>query len=413
MSQNFPGIKDEALAASVAELGGKHGVLAHIRNSDEAGVPEELKALLEKHGMADDIPGIETATVPDELRELTMPQVEFGIDEELTTYMREEIKALCEEYETEEIIVRAGDRTDWQGQTGQMLSLGDQFLFSLDDAVEEVRESLLMDPDLVEQARKAGQEFDPKTAHIAVAPFVPPNHFVTVTEHPNMPGVKLVDYNRGILNYASYCVDNGEVHESDDSKFGSIYEGDRPLELSQHHDLLRVPDWFTKDSALQSEWIIIPRGPWKAMIRLVQVRYFVQRQDQADFELPSEGVRLTDMQMYRAFGVTGPEGIELPVDVTNIRGGFRAYERNHQDQPYIHGLHNAHPQDDLKSFYPCHMRGYITHRPGLDHFNTLPVQACLRNNGFAFLNASESEVRYLPEKIRYISSGREACYIAA
>ena len=122
MSQNFPGIKDEALAASVAELGGKHGVLAHIRNSDEAGVPEELKALLEKHGMADDIPGIETATVPDELRELTMPQVEFGIDEELTTYMREEIKALCEEYETEEIIVRAGDRTDWQGQTGQMLS---------------------------------------------------------------------------------------------------------------------------------------------------------------------------------------------------------------------------------------------------------------------------------------------------
>lgn len=364
---------DAKLESNIQELGGKHGVLAYLREN----VPE--------------------------LRGHLVPSLVFGIREGLGEQARILLEWACDSYESSRVIVRSSEQNDHRGLVDAMPT-EDGNLEDVDGLIQDVQAKCLNER-IIDYSEKEGGDYDPERVTISVAPFINGPRGL-VTEHPNIPGVLCVD----VVKKLSEKVESLS-HESLDFLDGrclnvSVYD-DLSEVYARHglrlRDLVRESGAFDDDDVLQYEFVLGQSGSF-----LTQVKWFAKRNLTNCSSAEVKAVMNKPFSRgYRNFGITGKDGIVLPYVKGDERKAFLDFEAQNPGVPYAFHLSHDGLGKRLKlDQIPKHMRAYLPAvKPPLTHQNTRFVQNCLKRDGVAFLNTVLNARHAKADNVRVTSDG--------
>ncbi len=292
---------NNSLRSSIDELGGKHGFLEWGRDN----------------GLSD----------------FLVPQEILTPGEAYSEKVAQRVLRAMEAFGTGEVIVRTSEKSDWEGMVDTMPTEVCN-LRELAEVVEQVREQCF-DPDLIAYAETEGSDYDPGRVTVSIAPYIPQPHG-TLTEHPNQPGVSLMDifttkpvsldeiilksdipyhifgrYSEGKMVSISRTDKfdfQGEKVDEFDLSYASLVKNILQLQLVVRLvNFIREKGIDLDDEALQFEFGFHPKTKQPL---LFQSKFFAKKQ-LSDFQLDEadgfceEGSRI--------FGFTHPEGITLPI----------------------------------------------------------------------------------------------------
>ncbi|MFC1751149.1 hypothetical protein ACFL2V_20375 [Pseudomonadota bacterium] len=341
------------LGEAIDELGGKNGVLEHLRDKDPRGEEYLLPRVLIPPG---------GKWVGPNMLDLADRCDELGVD----------LK----------VIVRPSERSDYRGMVDTMLSKVCD-VGRVPIAIDAVRKQCAS-AGVLEYARREGNDYDPERISISVAPFIP-EPYITVTEHPNWEDLLLIDvrttYNDGGVKarhkqyiHRAFNYVDGECDSPSEE------HADKGVTLQRR---VRETGVFPDDRALQYEYVIHPQTQ-KPM--LVQVREFAKKNSQGLYS-EMKGLNMKP----RNFGVTSPKGVQHKVVKSRFWSEAMRYELMNPGALYVLATKIITRPLEVADC-PVNMRGYIT-RPrasrSLSHQNTRFVQMCLRHEeGFAALGTS-------------------------
>lgn len=385
MSLEFPGVSDEKLAAAVVERGGKLGTLDFLR---------ENFAHLAGH---------------------VVDQVTLGIDEGLTKAKLNKIRTICDRYDTTHAIIRTSHHTDWKQMVDAMPTVNNVRVSPMDryikQHIDQIREKC-RNQALIDFAQKEGSDYDPDQVTIGIAPYISFKNAIpiTMTEHPNHKGVKLMDVvwepkgdsHPGQFFWEPFDFADGELV----ANFSSL--GQYPLRKSlKLIDDLRETDLFEDDQALQYEGLILPSG--KPL--LTQIRQFAKVQPVEERELEPKSKKkfrsdIPILDRHRNFGVY--EGI-LPISYGGNRKIALFHEENRPGIEYAYspsGITEPPELDEVPEFMKVYVPSYEA--PALGHNQTRYVKYALEKNGAAILEETESllELARWGEDVRIVVNGR-------
>lgn len=365
------------LQQHIREFGGKHGSLLYFRENVEGGVDRVLPF------------------------EILAPTENFSWS------IRRKVWAACKDFDTDKVIVRTSEQSDWAGMVDTMPTMiAEQSWFGVRSVVDEIRKRC-HDPRVLEYARREGNEYDPDRVTVSVAPYLSPAKHprILVTQHPNRKDARMVDVStpydttpdhfrhlsfdfdrRGRLSYA-YSSDRMRPYAEDGLRLGRWIEGADQLPDSQ---------------AFQFEGAVF-QGAVSPGPKLFQIRQFAEKRF-ADFSLDGEKV---DEKLMRNFGITPPEGVHLNVVRVSHRSRFATFEGVHPGVPYLLSVEETSDHLSLAD-QPLLMKGYFPDfKPALSHQATRLVQIALRDpHGVASLVDTYAEDRFQQmTEARVISDG--------
>ena len=365
------------LKQHIEEFGGKHGSLLYFRENVTGGADRVLPF------------------------EILQPGESFSWS------ARRKVWAACKDFDTDKVIVRTSEQSDWAGMVDTMPTMiAEQTWFGVRKVVDEIRRKC-HDPRVLEYARRESNGYDPDRVTVSVAPYLSPaKHPRTlVTQHPNRKDARMVDVStpyeleRNHFRHLSFDFDRrGRLSYAYLGDFMRPYAEDG-LRLSRWiEDAAQLPD----SQAFQFEGAVF-QGNVLPGPKLFQIRHFAEKRS-ADFALDGEK---GDSKLMRNFGVTPPEGIQLKVVRTLNRAQFAAFEGAHPGTPYLLSVRQT--SDDLEfGDQPLSMKGYFPDfKPALSHQATRLVQIALRDpHGVASLidNLGEDRFQQMSEA-RIISDG--------
>jgi hypothetical protein len=365
---------NEQLTRYIEEYSGKHGPLLYIR--------ERVK------GGTDIVPPMEIANLVELSERITAPEIARGI------------RSSCKETGVEEYIARVGLKGfgDFNGlvdafPTDQHLSLT-----YLNDfwptGVARILLGKCQNPALKEFARREGVILNEQNLVVSFSPQIGFPHS-TITEHPNQPGVTMVDIFRPFPPFEIYEKSQNmsftDTVNFDGDKIGNRHEFDAKLFQAGLQVRKLIEDAGILDhetSAYQYEGACRGDEPhW-----LVQIRSFAPRR-QADFVLERGD---HSFGRSKVMGITPEEGLQLVMLKADKRKEAVDFEKANPNTQYLLNLDwksttkKLQLSDQLKN-----IRGLaVEFKPFLSHQNTRFVQTCLQApNGFVELNGGSLQYR--------------------
>jgi hypothetical protein len=232
-------------------------------------------------------------------------------------------------------------------------------------------------PDLHEFARREGFDFDPAKVTVAFMPQLP-FPCSTITEHPNQPGVDLVDiyapFDGPTLRESNYMTWKESINYLDGKPDMKVRRFPKEMPPS-----LTMPSWVREAGVLDHnttayQWEGACRGEHPHW--LLQIREFAQKRS-ADFRFPTPDF----LEHTRFFGVTPKEGITLIYVSVRHRSHFKFFEQPSPDIPYfleVEWNNNTSPLQLEEQ--PNHMHGFqLRMLRSLSHQATRYTQIALRN----------------------------------
>lgn len=320
---------------------------------------------------------------------------------------RRKVWAACKDFDTDKVIIRASERSDWAGMVDTMPTMiAEQSWLGVRKVVDEIRRKC-HDPRILEYARREGNGYDPDRVTISVAPYLSPEKHprTLVTQHPNRKDARMVDVStpyelqQNYFRHLSFDFDRrGRLSYRYQGAGMQPYAEDG-LKLSRW---IEDADQLPSSQAFQFEGAVF-QGKISPGPKLFQIRQFAEKRF-ANFAL--DGGK-GESKLMRNFGVTPPEGIQLKVVRAKNRGQFAAFEAAHPEVPYLLSLKNT--SDNLTfGDQPLSMKGYFPDcKPALSHQATRLVQIALRDpHGVASLVDTNAEDRFQQmTEVRVISDG--------
>ncbi len=344
---------NEKLSSLISELGGKHGGLEHLRDNPN-------------------------------IARWVVPNVVLSHRDAYTQVSDQALRKLCDRFNTNQIIVRTSEQSDWDCMVDTMPTR-EGTLNDVARIVDQVREECHADS-LLEYASIAGNGYDPKKVSVSVAPkFRTPLY--TLTEHPNQRNTLLLDalhYHGEDIGWLTDMVDIID-YRAIDLKFqirtGAISERNS-LNAPFLVGYARSSNSFDKDDALQFEFVNQPRTDDLPFI--TQVRWFARKRIE-DFHIEEVS---SYYKSNRIFGIAKETDSSLPI--------ARGYDRmdamrtgENLERPYALSPQNIRPQLTHAENPPT-MKSYIAGETfgmeALCHNNTRFIQMCLRRGGIAVLD---------------------------
>jgi hypothetical protein len=342
---------DAELAKSIEELGGKNGVIQVLK-----GMPS----------ISDYIP----------------KQVIISPGRDYDAKIMEGVQRLP----GNRFIVRTSEKSDYRGMVDVMPT---QICLSheIERTVAAVR-ARCGNVVISQYAEKEGLHYSPDNVSISIAPFINEMSF-TLTEHPNQDNVILLDVYQthndpGVVGFTvteTFDIVNRQISTEglDDNK---IIRDIRAIQkMIRLLFAIRELGIFPEDRALQIEGGV---GLSAGKIYLYQVRDFAERKT-ADFDLRDNWGHSS-----RVFGITSPEGLNLPVS----KGSFRFQAMLDGDEKYKDSGYVLAPENITSSLLISEQPEYmISYIPGgyslgsrsLAHQNTRFVKQTLEKGGFSIL----------------------------
>lgn len=367
---------ESKLYQHIQEFGGKHGSLLYFRENVEGGADRVLPF------------------------EILSPGENFSWG------TRRKVWAACKDFNTEKVIVRTSEQSDWNGMVDTMPTIiSAQDFFGVRKVVETIRRKC-HDPALLEFARKEGNGYDPSKVTVSVSPYLSPSSHprTLVTQHPNDEDARLVDVS------TPYGLTAGHFrHQSFDFKASGkmhyVYGSQNMVDFAR--DSLKVSSWIERShqlpdsQAFQFEGAVF-RTRDSQSPKLFQIRSFAEKRA-ANFQVKGD----KDFFLMRKFGITPPEGVELKVVKVSTRDQFARFEDRNPGVPYLLVVEDTTAHLRL-SDQPMNMRAYFPDfKPALSHEATRMLQMVLKDpHGVASLISSRgSEKLQDGRTVRVISDG--------